>query len=373
MESLVYPSDDKNRYTKRAKTIQSILIFLGYIFIFLAGTSELRGILFTFFEIEITSRQALLAVSFLQINIWVFWGSYSIYKDKSFIFVGYMFFTLLLVFLSAESSIGVIIFGEFTAVVRILGTAFIVVSIIGAGGYVSLIYFSNSQSKYASSRLNDESHLSRPSPFPEEDLRAPQRNSERLKMTQEKSDYYDLQKELYRLYNRRRNFGIALLIGTIFGILTIFWGIRDHLAIVTLSIATLFVIFMVFFSLTMLHLFWINMNQSDYEEKMVKRGVEYLSKRRLSKERIEIIGKRAEIGSNALSSRAILPLTTIPLLITYFSGKISPETQLFIAIALISIGVSFILELDKANMDVLIRQIYVSYIPSRREKENNKK
>jgi len=106
---------------------------------------------------------------------------------------------------------------------------------------------------------------------------------------------------------------------------------------------------------------------------MVKGGLEYLSKTRLSSKRLEIIGKRAEIGGNAFSSRTILPIAAIPFLLTYFSGKLSSEAQLFVAIAIILIGISFILELDRANMDVLIRQIYVSYIPVKREKKANKK
>jgi hypothetical protein len=188
-------------------------------------------------------------------------------------------------------------------------------------------------------------------------------------MTEEKSDYYDLQKELYRIYQRRRNFWIFLFISIIFGAAIIYFGIHDHLSIVSIIIATLFMMFIAFFMLTLLIIAWINMNQSDYEERIVKTGVEYLSQKHLSKKRIDVIGKRAEIGSNALSSRTILPLLAIPFLITYFSGKISSETQLLIAIVIIAIGMSFILELDRANMDVLIRQIYVSYVPVKREKK----
>ncbi len=191
-------------------------------------------------------------------------------------------------------------------------------------------------------------------------------------MTEEKSDYYDLQTELYRIYQRRRNFWIFLLISVVFGILAIAYGISSKLSVVNIIITTLFITFIVFFILTLLNLVLINMNQSDYEERIVKRGIEYLSKKRLSQKRIEIIGKRAEIGNNALSSRTILPVLAIPFLITYFSGKISSGTQLFIAIVIILIGTSFILELDRANMDVLIRQICVSYIPAKREKKTNK-
>ncbi len=124
------------------------------------------------------------------------------------------------------------------------------------------------------------------------------------------------------------------------------------------------------------HLAWININQSGFEEMLVKEGVEYLSKKNLSQKRMGIIVKRAEIGSNAFSSRTILPLLIIPFLFTYFSGKISSETQeissetqLVIVIMIMLIGMSFILELDRANMDVLIRQICVSYIPPKREKK----
>jgi uncharacterized membrane protein len=194
-----------------------------------------------------------------------------------------------------------------------------------------------------------------------------------FKMPQEQSDYYDLQTELYRVYGRKGRFRLYLFGSVISGLLPIIFGIRDKTPIVTIVIGTLLIMFMAFFGFALSNLFWTNMNQSDYEERIVKRGVEYLSERRLSKKRIEIIGKRAEIGSGALSSRTILPLTAIPFLITYFSGKISPEAQLFVVLMLILIGLSFILELDRANMDVLIRQVYVSYIPPTREKKVNKK
>lgn len=171
------------------------------------------------------------------------------------------------------------------------------------------------------------------------------------------------------MYNRKRNIRIFLFVSIGFGILTIVYGVQNNLSIIGISITALFTTFIIFFILALSNLVWVNMSQSDYEERMVRGGIEYLSKMRLSPKRIEIIGKRAEIGSNAFSSRTILPISAIPFLITYFSGKISSETQLFIAIVIMLIGMSFLLELDKANMDVLIRQIYVSYVPSKREKK----
>lgn len=192
-------------------------------------------------------------------------------------------------------------------------------------------------------------------------------------MTQEKSDYYNLQNELYRMYNRRRNIRIFLLVSIFCGVLSIIYGIQNSLPIINVAIATLFIVFIVFFILALANLVWVNMNQSDVEEKMVKNGVEYLHKNRLSQKRIEIIEKRAEIGNGAFSSRTILPLSAIPFLITFFSGKISSETQLFIAIVIMLIGASFLLELDRANMDILIRQICVSYTPKKREKKAREK
>jgi hypothetical protein len=192
-------------------------------------------------------------------------------------------------------------------------------------------------------------------------------------MTQEKSDYYNLQTELYRIYNRKRYLLIFLIVGIILGIISFVYGVNNNLPIINTIITALFIAFIAFFILILSNLAWINMNQSDHEERMVKGGIEYLSKKPLSKKRMEVIGKRAEIGSNAFSSRTILPLAAIPFLLTYFSGKISSETQFFIAIVIILIGMSFILELDRANMDILIRQIYVSYIPAKREKKVNEK
>ena len=192
-------------------------------------------------------------------------------------------------------------------------------------------------------------------------------------MKQEKSDYYNLQNELYRMYNRKRNIWIFLLVSIFCGVLSVVYGFQNSLSVINIIIATLFIVFIVFFILALANLVWVNMNQSDVEEKMVKNGVEYLHKNRLSQKRIEIIGKRAEIGSGAFSSRTILPISAIPFLITFFSGKISSETQLFIAIVIMLIGASFLLELDRANMDILIRQICVSYIPSKRSKKSREK
>lgn len=187
-------------------------------------------------------------------------------------------------------------------------------------------------------------------------------------MKQQKSDYYNLQTELYRIYNRKRDILIFLFVSIAFGLIAIVYGVQHNLSIISTSLTALFTAFIAFFILALSNLVWVNMRQSDYEEKMVRGGIEYLSKMRLTLKRIEVIGKRAEIGSNAFSSRTILPILAIPFLITYFSGKISSETQLVIALAIMLIGMSFLLELDRANMDFLIRQIYVSYVPSKREK-----
>ncbi len=192
-------------------------------------------------------------------------------------------------------------------------------------------------------------------------------------MTQEKSDYYNLQSELYRIYHRKKKAVIFLSVSIIFTILAIIIGHQNNLPIINTIITALFIGFITFCIFMLLHLVWVNMNQSDYEERMVKAGIEYLSEKRLSKKRIETIRTRAEIGINALSSRTFLPVAAIPFLITYFSGKISSEAQLFIAVILILIGTSFIIELDKANMDILIRQIYVSHVPEKKEKKKNKK
>jgi len=82
--------------------------------------------------------------------VWLFWDSYPVYKDKSFIYVGYLFLTFLLIFLSVETDIGALIFGNLTSGFRALGTIFILLGIIGAGGYLSLSYYSkNSNAKQA--------------------------------------------------------------------------------------------------------------------------------------------------------------------------------------------------------------------------------
>jgi hypothetical protein len=140
MESIVGFPEDKGLYTKKAIVIRSLLVFLGYVFVFLAVASELRDILVTFFGIAITPRQALLIISLLQVAVWLFWGFYPFYRDKSFVIVGYILLVLLFVFLLSETEIGLLILGGFTTVFRILGTIFIGLSIIGAGGYTSLSY-----------------------------------------------------------------------------------------------------------------------------------------------------------------------------------------------------------------------------------------
>jgi hypothetical protein len=189
-----------------------------------------------------------------------------------------------------------------------------------------------------------------------------------------KSDYYNLQTELYEIYSRKRYLLIFLVASIAVGIIVAIFGTQNNLPVINKIITGLFVAFSVFLILAISNVALVNMNQSDYEEKIVQGGIQYLSENRLSPKRIEIIGKRAEIGSNALSSRTILPVLTIPFLITFFSGKISSGTQLFIVGVIITIGMSFIVELDRANMDVLIRQICVSYIPSKikeKKKEAN--
>ncbi|HCR71595.1 MAG TPA: hypothetical protein DIW23_09140 [Anaerolineae bacterium] len=195
---------------------------------------------------------------------------------------------------------------------------------------------------------------------------------EGINLKEKNSDYYNLQTELYRMYNRKRNIKLFLLFSFCCGVLSAIYGIYIELLILNVFIISLFITFIVFFIITLLSLIWVNINQSDYEEKMVKRGIGYLSKKRFSQKRIGIIGNRAEIGSNALSSRTILPISVIPLLITYFSGKVSFEAQLFIAIVIMFISFSFVLELDRANMDIIIRQICVSYVPPQGETQKKK-
>lgn len=195
-----------------------------------------------------------------------------------------------------------------------------------------------------------------------------------------KSDYFNLQTELFKMYSRKKKIVIFLVISSVIGIAAIVFGILNNLAIISENkleiintvVAGLFIAFSVFLVLTLSNIALVNMNQSDYEEKMVQGGVEYLSRNQISPKRIEIIARRAEIGNNALSSRTILPVLAIPFLITFFSGELSPGNQLLIAAVIIVIGMSFIVELDRANMDVLIRQICVSYIPPKTRKKKKK-
>ena len=142
MESIVNFPEDKSIYTARTIVIRSLLVFVGYIFVFLAVASELRDILDTFFGIAITPNQALFIISLVQAAVWHFWGLYPLYKDKSFAIVGCILIVWILVFLLSETGVGFLILGRLGIIFRILSTSLIVLSIIGAGGYTSLTYFS---------------------------------------------------------------------------------------------------------------------------------------------------------------------------------------------------------------------------------------
>src|SRR5690349_17760823 len=111
-------------------------------------------------------------------------------------------------------------------------------------------------------------------------------------MTDEKSDYHSLRKELYRLYHRKLILTIIIVISCVLGGLAAYNGAHKQPLTINMIIATLFIIFLTFFILMLIYLFWVNMNSSEHEEKMVKGGLEYLSQKRLSKKRIDIIGKR---------------------------------------------------------------------------------
>jgi len=67
-------------------------------------------------------------------------------------------------------------------------------------------------------------------------------------MTQEKSDYYNLKRELYRMYHRRIYLVVFLSVGIILGILSIIYGPKNNLPIISTVISTLFVAFLVFLS-----------------------------------------------------------------------------------------------------------------------------
>jgi hypothetical protein len=176
------------------------------------------------------------------------------------------------------------------------------------------------------------------------------------------SFYYLLQKTLIKEYRRKR----ALLLSPVFGILL---GISGYFAALALKYSTEEIINavlgMLFIGLLLPLLFiigWQNMTQTDYEERFISKvGKEFIKKNKLVKKDVELIEKRAEIGSVSLSGRTIIGVIVVTFLITIFGKGLSASLELLFIMIILLIAFLYLLEVDRTNLDVIIKQLCITY------------
>jgi Na+/proline symporter len=175
------------------------------------------------------------------------------------------------------------------------------------------------------------------------------------------SKYSLLRKELRNQYNRKRVIIISLICAILFGIMGLF-AIKvipqpqeDQVIVILLFVALgLFVPPIVLIG-------WQNMTQSDYEEQLINNGIFYMKKNKWKKIDMDVIEKRAEIGSSAVTGRTVLVLLVPSFLIASFGKGVPASLELIMTILIILFSFLYLVELDRANLDIIIRQLCVTY------------
>jgi Na+/proline symporter len=182
------------------------------------------------------------------------------------------------------------------------------------------------------------------------------------KVVYKNSFYYLLQKVLIKEYNRKRSLYFSPFTGVIFGILG-FIAARALGQTIDELINTVFSLAIIGILLPVLILIgWQNMTQTDYEEKFISKiGKEFINNNKLLKKDIELIEKRAEIGSTAVSGRTIIGVIAVSFLITLFGKGLSPTVELLFMMFILFIAFLYLLEIDRANLDVIIKQLCETY------------
>jgi hypothetical protein len=177
----------------------------------------------------------------------------------------------------------------------------------------------------------------------------------------ELSYYRRLQLELQKEYKRRPIIIISILLAFAFGLFGFVFTQKtnqnpDDTIIIIMLFTALGLIIPIIGIIG-----YQNLSQSEYEERLINIGKEFIRRNELSNSDVDIIEKRAEIGSAAVTGRTIIGIIVVSFLVALFSEKIPLTIDLLLATLVLFVSFFYLIELDRGNLDVIIRQICITY------------
>jgi hypothetical protein len=105
-----------------------------------------------------------------------------------------------------------------------------------------------------------------------------------------------------------------------------------------------------------------HLDHAEIENKLIEIGITFLREHRCNDAQRSLLLQRAQIGSSAGQTRAILPIFLAPFIVTLiFQSALHTTIKLGIVSVFAYVAIAFFRELGRANIDVVIGQSVVEY------------
>jgi hypothetical protein len=146
---MIKPPDERIGISRKGAVLYFFVIFVAYIFAFLAAATEVRDVLGVYFMITISPQAALVLISFLQAAIWLSWSYYKHLEDESIFVIVYLFLALLCFYFITKTGVLVLFSEKWQPIIHTINMILAIANIVMSAGYASLLgYFKAIQVKH---------------------------------------------------------------------------------------------------------------------------------------------------------------------------------------------------------------------------------
>lgn len=178
--------------------------------------------------------------------------------------------------------------------------------------------------------------------------------------------YDHMRDAILKGYNRRRWLIIAGLVSTFSAGLGLLLSIVKPSSTGSL-VTSIFYGFFGFSCTILVMLMTDNMMHTDMENKLIPLGIEFLRGESFHHCIVEAIEKRAEVGNSAVSTRTLIPILILPITLPVVIPLVLMQTSIPLEIIFVTgavlffLAFSFVREIDRANIDAIIKQACIEY------------